>query len=122
MQKTPVGLVAADISKSVKQTGNTAANKIYNPRNVKPDIPLDVDEVDSAMERFIRKKYQERSLVNGKPAVPAPAVSSNAGIQISPENSPPPPLPPKKGKLFGFGLRAHSSAYPLSKHDKKIFP
>lgn len=107
--------------------GNVAANKIYNPRNKRPDIPLDVDEVDSAMERYIRKKYQEKSLSDGRPVPPArndPEVQysrneTDTHDTRSPEDSPPPPLPPKKGRFFGFGLRAVSSAYPLSKHDKK---
>lgn len=111
----------------MKQNGNVVANKIYNPRNKRPDIPLDVDEVDSAMERYIRKKYQEKSLSDGKPLPPArndadvhySRNEADAYDSRSPENSSPPPLPPKKGKFFGFGLRAVSSAYPLSKHDKK---
>ena len=41
----------------MKQQGNIESNKIYNPKNKRPDIPLDADEVDGAMERFIRKKY-----------------------------------------------------------------
>ena len=106
----------------MKLNGNTAVNRVYNPRNRRPDIPLDADEVDSAMERFIRKKYQDRSLAEvstrpqmrneGSPPVPPK----------SPEASPPPPVPSKKGRFFGFGLRASSSSYPLSKHDKKKLP
>ena len=117
----------------MKQNGNVAANKIYNPKNRKPDIPLDADEVDSAMERYIRKKYQEKSLSDGKPLPPARNDPDTHYSQQSrndedtynsrsPDNSPPPPLPPKKGRFFGFGLRAVSSAYPLSKHDKKNSP
>src|SRR5271170_1950122 len=104
----------------MKRNGNINANKIYNPKNTKPDIPLDADEVDSAMERFIRRKYQEKSLSGGKP-LPPTRINTDAGLSISPDNSPP-PLPPKKGKFFGFGLRASSSAYPVSKHDKKGLP
>jgi hypothetical protein len=118
---------SANSKQSMKQMGNVAANKIYNPRNKRPDIPLDVDEVDSAMERYIRKKYQEKSLSDGRPVPPA---RNDPEVQYSrnepdtydarlPEDSPLPPLPPKKGRFFGFGLRAVSSAYPLSKHDKK---
>ena len=110
----------------MKRNGNTATNKIYNPKNRQPDIPVDADEVDSAMERFIRKKYQEKSLSDGRPEPPRRndpqrglSNDPQPGLSISPDNSPPPPLPPKKGKFFGFGLRASSSAYPLSKHDKK---
>ena len=106
----------------MKRNGNTTVNKIYNPRNRQPDIPLDADEVDSAMERFIRKKYQEKSLADGKPQPPRRNESLPPVPSKSPENSPPPPVPSKKGRFFGFGLRASSSAYPLSKHDKKKLP
>lgn len=83
-------------------------------------MPLDADEVDSAMERFIRKKYQEKSLADGRPEPPRrddnPPTTYSRPQQ---EDSPPPPLPPKKGKLFGFSLRTSASALPLSRHDKK---
>lgn len=102
----------------MKSNGNVTVNKSFNPKNIKPDIPLDADEVDSAMERFIRKKYQERSLSDGKPRLPSR--SGDTGFGASTNDSPPPPLPPKKGKLFGFGLRASSSAYPSSKAEKEI--
>lgn len=104
----------------MKSHGNVVVNNTLNPKNIKPDIPLDVDEVDSAMERFIRKKYQERSLSSGKPRLPSRG--TDTGVSNSMDESPPPPLPPKKGKLFGFGLRASSSAYPSSKGDRKKLP
>lgn len=107
----------------MKQTGNIASNQIYNPKNKKPDMPLDADEVDSAMERFIRKKYQEKSLLDGRPAVPSrDNTSPTSYSRPQADSPPPPPLPPKKGKFFGFGLRASSSSLPLSKHDKKKLP
>jgi hypothetical protein len=92
----------------MKRTGNTASNKVYNPKNIKPPIPLDVDEVDSAMERFIRQKYEQRILVDGKPRPPS---RNNTGGRSSEDS--PPPLPPKTGKRFGFTLRAHSAQYPV---------
>jgi hypothetical protein len=104
----------------MKSNGNVTVNKSFNPKNIKPDIPLDADEVDSAMERFIRKKYQERSLSDGKPRLPSR--SGDTGFGASTNDSPPPPLPPKKGKLFGFGLRASSSAFPSSKAERKKLP
>ncbi|KIW72413.1 hypothetical protein PV04_00609 [Phialophora macrospora] len=108
---------------SMKRNGNNAVNKAYNPKNKKPDMPLDADEVDSAMERFIRKKYQEKSLADGKPEPPQRDDNSPTTYPSRPPledpDSPPPPVPTKKGKIFGFGLRASSSAYPFSKSDKK---
>ncbi|KAK5064504.1 hypothetical protein LTR84_000337 [Exophiala bonariae] len=118
----------ADQVENMKQTGNIASNQIFNPKNKKPDMPLDADEVDSAMERFIRKKYQEKSLLDGRPVVPsrdntaAISPTSYSRPQDEYESSPPPPLPPKKGKFFGFGLRASSSSLQQSKHDKKKLP
>ncbi|RMZ80712.1 hypothetical protein DV738_g2570, partial [Chaetothyriales sp. CBS 135597] len=110
----------SDQVENMKRTGNAAANKTYNPKNKRPDIPLDVDQVDSAMERFIRKKYQEKSLADGKPEPPRRSSVSRVVVPSrSPEGSPPPPVPSKKGRFFGFGLRASSATYPDSKHDKK---
>ena len=80
-------------------------NQIYNPKNVKPPVPTDIDETDSCMERYIRQKYQHRSLEDGKPKPPS---RHDSGYNRSPEGSPP-PLPPKTGKFFGIGLRSASS-------------
>lgn len=93
----------------MKKTGNTAANKIYNPKNIKSPIPVDVDEVDSALERFIRQKYELRTLEDGKPKPPSRQDPSYISKR-SEESSPPPPLPPKPTRRFGFGLRSISSA------------
>jgi hypothetical protein len=86
----------------MKRIGNVASNRIYNPENTLPPIPFDADEADSAMERFIRQKYQER-------AVSAQA-RQNTGSTNSDDH--PPPLPPKTGSRFGF--RSASSIFPLS--------
>ncbi|EXJ78666.1 hypothetical protein A1O1_09067 [Capronia coronata CBS 617.96] len=119
----------AEQVENMKRNGNIAVNKVYNPKNKKPDIPLDADEVDAAMERFIRKKYQEKSLSDGKPeppqrddAVPQTYSRPEERERDRDRESPPPPLPPKKGRFFGFGLRATSSISNLKKHDKKKLP
>ncbi|KAK3403331.1 hypothetical protein B0T20DRAFT_400685 [Sordaria brevicollis] len=93
---------------NMKKVGNIASNKTYNPDNKKPPIPVDADEVDPAMERFIRSKYMQRSLAGAK--------KHNTGSTSSDET--PPPLPPKTGSRFG--LRSASSIFPLGskkKHD-----
>lgn len=115
----------------MKSHGNLLMNKIYNPKNIKPPVPTDVDEADSCMERFIRQKYQYRSLEDGKPKPPSREDESytrnhetreerrerrerqrsyddSHRDDFSPEGSPP-PLPPKSGKFFGLGLRSASS-------------
>lgn len=105
----------------MRQNGNAAVNRIYNPRNVQPAIPIDMDETDAAMERFIRQKYQERSLADGKPRPPSRDATP-------PPSKPPPANPPteiksaKRGKIFGFKLRASSSAFPVSKRGDRDLP
>ena len=87
-------------AQNMKRTGNVESNKFYNPRNVKPQIPIDIDEVDSAMERFIRQKYEQRAFMNNS----QPGTRHNTGSTSSVEDKPP-PLPPKPTKRFGFGLQ-----------------
>lgn len=89
----------------MKRTGNVESNKAYNPRNIKPQIPIDIDEIDSAMERFIRQKYQDRSFM----ADSRPGTRHNTGSTSSAEDRPP-PLPPKPTRRFGFGLQKTSAA------------
>ena len=98
----------------MRKIGNTISNRVFNPKNTQPSVPLDVDEVDAAMERFIRQKYDQRAFSGGKTRVPAARapVQQHTG---SSDDQPPPP-PPKPGRRFGFGLRSASSALPLSKN------
>ncbi|APA11714.1 hypothetical protein sscle_08g064840 [Sclerotinia sclerotiorum 1980 UF-70] len=90
----------------MKKVGNVASNRIYNPQNTRPPIPIDADEADSAMERFIRQKYS-----NG------PQVQRRNHTGSSSSDDHPPPLPPKNGAKFGF--RSASSIFPLSSKAKK---
>ncbi|KAJ5301041.1 uncharacterized protein N7443_006043 [Penicillium atrosanguineum] len=127
---------------SMKSHGNLLMNKIYNPKNIKPPVPTDVDEADSSMERFIRQKYQYRSLENGKPKPPSRDDESYTRNRedrrerrrereyererdSSPEGSPP-PLPPKSGSGSGsgkwFGLRSSSSTSNLRRFGTKKSP
>ncbi|KAL6706911.1 Protein gts1 [Coniothyrium glycines] len=84
---------------NMKRIGNLESNRTYNPRNVKPQIPIDVDEVDGAMERYIRQKYEQRIYMND----PRLGTRQNTGSTSSDDR--PPPLPPKPTGRFGFGLR-----------------
>ncbi|KAF2031794.1 ArfGap-domain-containing protein, partial [Setomelanomma holmii] len=84
---------------NMKRIGNSESNKTYNPRNVKPQLPIDIDEVDSAMERYIRQKYEQRIYMHD----PRPNTRQNTGSTSSDDR--PPPLPPKPTGRFGFGLR-----------------
>ena len=95
---------------AMKRIGNVASNQIYNPRHIKPSMPIDVDEIDMAMERFIRQKYQSKALSGGEGTF---ATRNNTGSTSSDDK--PPPLPPKPGKRFGFGLRSTSSTFPQSR-------
>lgn len=100
----------------MRRNGNVPSNRVYNPRNSKPAIPLDVDEVDAALERFIRQKYDQQAF-SGSNTV-RPAVRQDTGTSGSTRSSDdqPPPLPPKPGKRFGFGLRSVSSALSMGRH------
>ena len=101
----------------MKRKGNTISNRTYNPQNRKPQIPLDVDEVDTALEKFIRQKYDQQTFSSG---IPRDAVRHDTGSTRSSDDQPP-PLPPKPGKRFGFGLRSVSSALPLGR-SRRITP
>jgi hypothetical protein len=89
---------------NMKRIGNLESNKTYNPRNVKPSIPIDIDEVDSAMERYIRAKYEQRIYLDAS----RPGTRQNTGSTSSEDR--PPPLPPKPTGRFGFGLRKAATA------------
>ena len=91
----------------MKKVGNITSNRNYNPQNKKPPVPVDVDEADSAMERFIRQKYVNKSLI--------PVRRDNTSSSESDDN--PPPLPPKPASRFGF--RSASSIFPLGSRAKK---
>ncbi|KAI2189002.1 Protein gts1 [Ophidiomyces ophidiicola] len=97
---------------NMKRNGNAVVNGIYNPKNIRPPIPIDADEADSAMERFIRQKYESKVLEDGKPRIPSREDPSYISKPI--EDSPP-PLPPKPSRRFGFGLRSSSSHSGLNK-------
>ncbi|KAM0344716.1 hypothetical protein ACHAPU_007311 [Fusarium lateritium] len=91
---------------NMRKVGNVTSNNIYNPEHGKPPVPVDVDEADSAMERFIRQKYMNNTVSRtGKPK--SPHVGEGT----------PPPLPPKNSTKFGF--RSASSIFPLSSKSKK---
>ena len=93
----------------MRRIGNVASNRRFNPHNTKASIPLDVDEVDAAMERYIRQKYEQRYFTGDQPL----DARHNTGSTSSEE---PPPLPPKPTKRFAFGARAASSTFPTSSH------
>ena len=97
----------------MKRNGNTNTNRTFNPQNTKPPIPLDVDEVDAVLEKFIKQKYDQQLFSGGHSR--RPATRNDTGSTRSSEDQPP-PLPPKPGKRFGFGLRSASSMLPLSKN------
>ena len=107
-------LSGADLCQNMKRVGNTANNKLYNPKNVHPAIPIDVDEVDGAMERFIRQKYERREYQEGgsnRSNATSPGSRHNTGSTSSDDR--PPALPPKPNKRFFFpSLRSASSTVP----------
>ena len=96
----------------MRRLGNSTSNHTYNPQNIKPAIPLDVDEVDAAMEKFIRQKYDQQIFSHGE----ARQFARLDVERTRTSEDQPPPLPPKTGKRFGFSLRAASAALPLSRY------
>ncbi|MCJ1384839.1 hypothetical protein MMC17_007957 [Xylographa soralifera] len=106
---------------SMKSRGNTTSNHIYNPKNTQPPVPLDVDEVDSAMERFIRQKYDQQ-LFSGGNSTRAPAARAPVQHYTGSSDEQPPPPPPKTGKRFGFSLRSASSVLPHSRSSQDSSP
>src|SRR4051812_45040838 len=90
----------------MRKVGNIVSNKNYNPQSKRPSLPVDTDEADGAMERFIRQKYVNRAYGSTK--------SHNTGSTESDET--PPPLPPKTPSRFGF--RSASSIFPLGSKAK----
>jgi hypothetical protein len=93
----------------MKKVGNVASNKTYNPQNKRPPVPIDADEADTAMERFIRAKYMNNPLATTR--------KNNTGSTESDET--PPPLPPKTFSRFGSSLRSASSIFPLGSKAKR---
>jgi hypothetical protein len=91
---------------NMRKVGNVASNRLYNADNKKPPVPVDADEADSAMERFIRQKYMNNVVTDPK--------KSRSHVA---DEGPPPPLPPKNSTKFGF--RSASSIFPLSSRSKK---
>ncbi|KAJ8126118.1 hypothetical protein O1611_g7520 [Lasiodiplodia mahajangana] len=77
----------------MKRVGNAASNKTYNPQNKRPPVPVDADEADSAMERFIRSKYVQ-------PTSRTPTTGPTRHNTGSSDEGTPPPLPPKTGTRF----------------------
>ncbi|WPH03759.1 Hypothetical protein R9X50_00664200 [Acrodontium crateriforme] len=94
---------------NMKKTGNLVSNRQFNPSNVKPDIPIDADEVEAALERYIRQKYEQRALSGGK-ASPAIRRQNTGSTGTDSYNDEGPPLPPKPTKRFGFGSIRSASA------------
>ncbi|KAI5860119.1 ArfGap-domain-containing protein [Durotheca rogersii] len=93
---------------NMKRVGNATSNKIHNPQNKKPPVPIDVDEADSAMERFIRSKYMQAA-VNG-------SKKHNTG---SSDEGTPPPLPPKTGGRF-FSFRSKKDSRESRSRDSAV--
>jgi hypothetical protein len=95
----------------MKRVGNAASNRLFNPRNVKPAIPVDVDEVDGVMERFIRQKYEHKTL-SSQPSSSHPQYTANTTPDDRTSQ-----LPPKPTKRFTFSLRSTSSTLPLPRQE-----
>ncbi|KAK5715299.1 Protein gts1 [Elasticomyces elasticus] len=115
---------SAEQVENMKKVGNVEGNKRWNPKGTRPELPVDADEVDSAIERFIRQKYEQRTFTTGGPAPPTPAMMrqhTTGSTGTGSWNEEPPPLPPKPGKKFGFSLRSASSIFPRGNKNERNF-
>lgn len=112
---------SAEQVENMKSVGNVASNKRFNPGSVKPQIPIDIDESEAAIEKYIRQKYEQRLFSGGAP--PAPAARQNTGSTGTGSwHEEPPALPPKPTKRFGFSLRSASSTFPRQKQERNFTP
>jgi hypothetical protein len=125
----------------MKGMGNTASNLIYNPTNKKPPVPIDADEADSAMERFIRTKYRESASITTyedtrdyetppryrepesnrrefEPSRRETASGRHRKTASSDSDEHPLPQPPPQ-KTSRFGFRSASSIFPMSSKAKR---
>jgi hypothetical protein len=110
---------------SMKSMGNVVSNQAYNPKNVRPEIPIDVDEVDGVLERYIRQKYELRAFSGGNAtgsSRPPAAKQYTGSTSTGSLGDEPPPLPPKPGKKFGFSLRSASSSFAGGRRKPDVFP
>lgn len=100
---------------NMRRVGNLISNREYNARNVKPNIPIDADEVDGAVERFIRDKYQHRRLGNEHGAsVSRRNTESSEGPDVGEIADGERPAPPPR-LMARLGLRAASASFPFNK-------
>jgi len=106
---------------NMKKVGNVAGGKMYNPQNVKPQLPVDIDEVEAAMEKYIRQKYDQRLFTGGNAAPVAPGQNTGSTGTGS-WNEEPAALPPKPAKRFGFSLRSSSSTFPRRTKPDRFTP
>ena len=105
---------------NMRQTGNAKSNAVYNPKGVRADMPVDADEVDGAMEKFIRNKYELRGLGEGRGV--QPALRQNTGSTGTGSwSEEPPSLPPKPIKKFGF-IRSASTPFHRSNKPDRYTP
>ncbi|KAL9092471.1 MAG: hypothetical protein Q9159_000818 [Coniocarpon cinnabarinum] len=90
-------------------TKNPVSNRRYNPKNSKANIPIDADEVDNAMERFIREKYEHKTLCGeGRPL---PSIRQHTGSSSGSSNDIGPPVPAKNAPRLSSTLRSSSAMF-----------
>ncbi|GAB7337609.1 hypothetical protein MBLNU457_g2910t2 [Dothideomycetes sp. NU457] len=104
----------------MKLMGNTRSNNLFNPRDVKPSLPIDAEEAEVAMEKFIRQKYERREFMPGGRRQPVPQHTGGTSRSESPIEDHGPPLPPKPGKKFS--LRSVSMPFRREKAADKFTP
>ena len=84
---------------NMKRTGNAKSNAIHNPKGARAHLPVDADEIDGVMEKFIRQKYEQKKL-SGTDAPTTRQGTGSTSTESWHEETP--ALPPKPSKKFGF--------------------
>nr|POE63505.1 uba domain-containing protein 3 [Quercus suber] len=108
---------------NMKSVGNVVGNQLFNPRNVQAQIPVDIDEVEAALEKYIRQKYEQRAFSGGIAVQTPVATRQNTGSTGTGSwSEEPAALPPKPGKRFGFSLRSTSSSLPRAPKNERFTP
>lgn len=115
---------------SMQMRGNKITNLQYNPQGIKMKVPIDANNDDYEIEKFIRQKYDQKSLVSSRSALSGPQLtatslySNDDSFDQSPRASErqrdAPQLNSKKStRKFTFGLRSTSSIFPQKFRSEK---
>lgn len=102
---------------SMQTKGNTVSNNTYNPHRIKLNTPNDMNDFDRTVERFIRQKYERKSLMDPEDAAGSHDIQNDPRYppsMLDQYQDPMPHLPVQKtGRKFGLDkFRSTSNLLP----------